>query len=79
MQPAHVHTEGADGAGDDADSVDEEARAASRKLAETQESALAQQTHRRTSTEERSIHERESFNPIGTTAQRLLTLSNSRR
>lgn len=34
---------------------DEEAHAASRKLAESQESALAEQTHKQDSTEERGI------------------------
>ena len=70
VHPSHVHGDDAEAesAAADKDDDDEAARAASRKLAETQESALAQQTTRQSSTEGRSIPERESavsFWPLG--------------
>lgn len=59
VYPSHLHAADTDEVAEAAES-DEEARAASRKLAETQESALAEQTHRQSSTDERSIPDRES-------------------
>lgn len=53
MHPTHLHPQDASAEGELADDSDEEARAASRKLAETQESALAEQTQRQGSTDER--------------------------
>ncbi|KIP11177.1 hypothetical protein PHLGIDRAFT_114837 [Phlebiopsis gigantea 11061_1 CR5-6] len=52
VHPAHAHRPGADGTGDT------EARAAIRKFAESQESALAEQTHRQDSTGEHGLPQR---------------------
>ena len=62
MHPSHVHAAGnaqeeSVGGGSDGVVDDNEVRAASRKLAESQETALAQQTRRQSSTEECSMEE----------------------
>lgn len=74
VHPSHVHADDAHEETTEEDDSDEEARAASRKLAETQESALAEQTHRRSSTEERSIPDRELSLDLHTAIGRRLLL-----
>ncbi|GJE96563.1 FabD/lysophospholipase-like protein [Phanerochaete sordida] len=60
--PSQLHAQD-NGEGVDPADGDEEARAASRKLAESQESALAEQTHRQSSTDERGIPDHDESAP----------------
>lgn len=60
VHPSHLHVNDTDVA---EAAEDAEARAASRKLAESQESALAEQTHRKNTADERGIPERDGPSP----------------
>lgn len=62
VHPSHLH---ANGTNVDAEPKEEdiEARAASKKLASIQESALAEQTYRQTSADERCTPDRECWPP----------------